>query len=64
MLAKGADATLLCVMRDVSRADQVRKAAERLVAAGGRPVGTVLSGIPTRRYTYGYGTYPAPHKPS
>ena len=64
VLAKGADATLLCVMRDVSRADQVRKAAERLVAAGGRPVGTVLSGIPTRRYTYGYGTYPAPHKPS
>ena len=30
VLAKGADATLLCVMRDVSRTDQVRKAAERL----------------------------------
>ena len=47
-------------MRDVSRTDQVRKAAERLLTAGGRPVGTVLSGIPTKRYTYGYGTYPSP----
>ncbi|MGO9112644.1 MAG: polysaccharide biosynthesis tyrosine autokinase, partial [Thermoguttaceae bacterium] len=60
VLAKAADATLLCVMRDVSRADQVRKAAERLLTAGGRPVGTVLSGIPISTYKYGYGTYPCP----
>ena len=60
VLAKAADATLLCVMRDVSRADQVRKAAERLLTAGGRPVGTVLSGVPMSRYKYGYGIYPSP----
>ena len=60
VLAKAADATLLCVMRDVSRADQVRKATERLLSAGGRPVGTVLSGVPTNRYNkYAYGTYPS-----
>jgi hypothetical protein len=47
-------------MRDVSRTEQVRKAVERLQTAGGNPVGTVLSGVPTKRYTYGYGTYPSP----
>ena len=51
-------------MRDVSRADQVRKASERLLTAGGNPVGTVLNGVPTRRYMYGYGTYPTPVTPS
>jgi polysaccharide biosynthesis transport protein len=60
VLAKAADATLLCVMRDVSRGDQVRKASERLVTAGGNPVGMVLSGVPTSRYTYSYGSYPSP----
>jgi len=60
VLAKAADASLLCVMRDVSRADQVRKAAERLLIAGGRPVGTVLSGVPMSRNKYSYGIYPLP----
>jgi len=60
VLARAADATLLCVMRDVSRADQVRKAAERLLIAGGRPVGTVLSGVPMSHRKYGYGIYPSP----
>jgi capsular exopolysaccharide synthesis family protein len=64
VLAQAADATLLCVMRDVSRADQVRLAAARLERSGGHPVGTVLSGIPTKHYTYGYGTYPAQTKHS
>jgi len=59
VLAKAADATLLCVMRDVSRADQVRKASERLLTAGGRPIGTVLSGVPTKHYAYRYGSYPS-----
>ena len=63
VLAKAADATLVCVMRDVSRADQVRKASERLLTAGGRPIGTVLSGVPTKRYAYRYGTYPSPSTP-
>ena len=61
VLAKDADAILVCVMRDVSRADQVRKATNLLTAAGGCPVGTVLNGVPIRSYKYYYGTYPAPH---
>ena len=64
VLAKAADATLICVMRDVSRADQVRKASERLLAAGGHPIGTVLSGVPAKRYAYSYGSYPSPSTPS
>ncbi len=60
VLAKHADAILICVMRDVSRADQVRKASNLLTAAGGCPVGTVLNGVPTRSYKYYYGTYPSP----
>ena len=49
--------SLVCVMRDVSRVDQVRKTFERLAAAGSRPVGTVLNGVPTRHYAYRYGDY-------
>ena len=60
VLSKYADAILICVMRDVSRADQVRKASNLLTAAGGCPVGTVLNGVPTRSYKYYYGTYPTP----
>ena len=57
VLAKAADASLVCAMRDVSRADQVRKASERLLAAGSRVIGTVLNGVPARQYAYRYGTY-------
>jgi succinoglycan biosynthesis transport protein ExoP len=64
VLAKHADAILICVMRDVSRADQVRKASNLLTAAGGCPVGTVLNGVPISRYKYYYGTYPAGPAPS
>jgi capsular exopolysaccharide synthesis family protein len=60
VLSKHADAILICVMRDVSRADQVRKASNLLTAAGGCPVGTVLNGVPIRSYKYYYGTYPSP----
>ncbi|MCA9246262.1 MAG: polysaccharide biosynthesis tyrosine autokinase [Planctomycetales bacterium] len=60
VLAKAADATLLCAMRDISRVDQVQKAYERLVNTGARPLGTVLSGVPTSRYAYLYGTYAYP----
>jgi Mrp family chromosome partitioning ATPase len=45
------------MMRDVSRTDQVRKAIERLAAAGSRPVGTVLNGVTARHYAYRYGNY-------
>lgn len=57
VLAKAADASLICAMRDISRGDQVRKACERLAAAGTRPIGTVLNGVPTKRYAYRYGSY-------
>lgn len=57
VLAKTADATLMCAMQDVSRIDQVRKAYDRLVAAGTCPVGTVLNGVPTQRYAHRYGSY-------
>jgi capsular exopolysaccharide synthesis family protein len=57
VLAKAADASLICVMRDVSRADQVRRASERLLAAGSRVIGTVLSGVPTKNYEHRYGVY-------
>jgi capsular exopolysaccharide synthesis family protein len=57
ILASAADASLICAMRDVSRLDQIKRAHERLVAAGARPVGIVLSGIPAKRYAYRYGTY-------
>jgi capsular exopolysaccharide synthesis family protein len=60
VLSKHADAILICVMRDVSRADQVRKATNLLTAAGGSPIGTVLNGVPIRSYKYYYGTYPSP----
>jgi len=57
ILASAADATLICTMRDRSRLDQVRKTQERLLAAGARPVGIVLNGVPVRRYLYRYGHY-------
>lgn len=57
VMAKAADATLLCTMRDISRLDQVQKAYERLVNTGARPLGTVLNGVPTNRYVYLYGVY-------
>jgi capsular exopolysaccharide synthesis family protein len=55
MLARAADGTLICAMRDVSRVSQVSKTFNWLVAAGARPVGAVLSGVPTRHYAYHYG---------
>ncbi|HYW81207.1 MAG TPA: polysaccharide biosynthesis tyrosine autokinase [Thermoguttaceae bacterium] len=57
VLAKAADASLLCAMQDVSRIDQVMAACNRLESAGSRPVGTVLNGVPTKRYAYRYGSY-------
>lgn len=57
VLAKAADASLICAMQDVSRIDQVRAACERLTAAGSHTVGTVLNGVPTKRYAYRYGSY-------
>jgi len=57
VVAKAADGTLLCTMRDISRVGQVRQATERLRAAGARPVGAVFSGVPPTNYAYKYGGY-------
>jgi capsular exopolysaccharide synthesis family protein len=57
ILARAADACLLCAMRDVSRVEQVREVGSRLAVAGAEPVGIVLSGIPSRQYGYYYGRY-------
>ncbi|MCX7424305.1 MAG: polysaccharide biosynthesis tyrosine autokinase [Planctomycetia bacterium] len=57
VLAKAADASLICAMQDVSRAGQVRNACERLVAAGCRPVAAVLNGVSPQGYGYRYGHY-------
>ena len=61
VMAKVADACLICAMRNVSRGDYVRKACERLVASGSRPVGAVLNGVPRSRYEYRHAKYYYPH---
>ena len=57
VMTKGADATLVCVMRDYSRVDQFRKIIDRLEAAGSRTVGVVLNGVPVKDYSYRWGEY-------
>jgi polysaccharide biosynthesis transport protein len=57
VLTAASDASLVCVMRDVSRMDQLKKTYERLIAAGSKPVGLVINGIPTKSYAYRYGSY-------
>jgi Mrp family chromosome partitioning ATPase len=57
VLTSASDASLVCVMRDVSRIDQLKKTYERLLAAGSKPVGLVINGIPTKSYAYRYGSY-------
>ena len=57
VLTAASDASLVCVMRDVSRIDQLKKTYGRLIAAGGNPVGLVINGIPTKSYAYHYGSY-------
>jgi capsular exopolysaccharide synthesis family protein len=57
ILATMADATLVCVLRDVSRIDQIKKAYHRLLVAGGKPVGLVLNGVPTKTYAFNHGCY-------
>ena len=56
-VAAQTDATLVCVMRDVSRSDAVLRSSKRLEAAGANVVGTVFSGVPSRQYAYRYGDY-------
>ncbi len=56
-LAAAADATLVCVMRDVSRHDNIKRCMHRLEAAGAKVIGTIFSGVSTFEYSYRYGDY-------
>lgn len=55
--AAGADGTLLCTMRDVTRQDHLQRCLRRLDLSGAKLVGTVFSGMPIRQYLYRYGDY-------
>jgi len=57
VVAKVADGTLLCAMRDVSQFSKVCMARDRLVAAGAYPLGVVLNDVPPRAYAARYGKY-------
>jgi capsular exopolysaccharide synthesis family protein len=57
LMARAADAAILCVRRDYSRVDQVSEAHGRLVAAGVKVAGAVLNGVPSQAYAFRYGSY-------
>lgn len=56
-VAAEVDATLLCVMRDISRMDNVERTVRRLEATGASLAGMVFNGVPSRQYAYRYGDY-------
>jgi capsular exopolysaccharide synthesis family protein len=56
-VAVAVDATIVCVMRDVSRMDSVNRSMKRLGIAGANVVGTVFSGVTASQYAYRYGNY-------
>ena len=55
--ASVADATIVCVLRDVSRQDHLSRCLKRLNACRANVIGTVFCGVPTSQYTYRYGDY-------
>jgi len=57
VMARAADAAILCVRRDFSRMDQVRDAQRRLSTAGVNTIGAVINGIPIQQYAARYGSY-------
>ena len=59
VFAKAADLTVVCSLADVSRAQQVRVAVERLHSTGANVAGAVLNGVSARHYVYSYGAYGA-----
>ncbi|MEO8166488.1 MAG: CpsD/CapB family tyrosine-protein kinase, partial [Betaproteobacteria bacterium] len=56
-LSQAADAVIVCVMRDVTRLHQHRKAKRRLADARANVVGSVFSGISLMQYKNVYGAY-------
>ena len=57
VIAKHADGTIVCAMRDFSRENHVRLAHARLQSTGAIVIGTVLNGVPVRSYASRYGSY-------
>ncbi len=57
VIAKQADGTIVCAMRDFSRESHVRLAHTRLRGTGADIIGTVLNGVPVRSYASRYGSY-------
>lgn len=57
VLAHASDGVLICTRCDYSRSPQLRSAAQRLLAAGARVLGAVISGVPTRTWAQRYGGY-------
>jgi Mrp family chromosome partitioning ATPase len=54
LIAKEADAVLMCALHDFSRSGQVKHAYERLVGARVNVIGAVLNGVPLQTYSYHY----------
>ena len=57
VLAHACDAVLICSRCDYSRSFHLRSAKDRLVSAGARVLGAVISGVPTRSWAQRYGGY-------
>lgn len=57
VIAKNADGTIVCAMREFSRENHVQAAHARLQTTGAPVIGTVLNGVPVRSYTARYGSY-------
>ena len=55
--ANAADGTLMCVMRERSRVQQVLAANYRIQISGGTAIGAVLNGVSRREYKSSYGRY-------
>lgn len=58
LIARSADAAVLCMRRDYTRLNQLQEAHERMLSAGIKTAGAVLNGIPMSLYTRKYGSYP------
>lgn len=56
-ISKQCDYSLMCVLRDVSRADSVSRAHERLLAAEINVLGCAFGGVPQNEYANKYGSY-------
>ena len=55
LAAKQADATIMCVLRDVSRIDTVQRASDRLMSSLNNIAGYVFAGVPQAEYSKRYG---------